>query len=97
MTGKFEWCDVTKIVFIVLALMFFMSMCRKWNRDFEEEFKLFPYSDTEYICSKNCCATEWKKDNVVNDGVDGTKYQASNLNCNDGSRDTGCICFPKQA
>jgi len=105
-----RWCDITKFIMIVIGIMFLLGLCRKWSNDYEEEFfpynniyksqagqiKLFPDSDKSFFCSKNCCATEWRSDmNIVNDGVDPEKYQASNLNCNDGVQDTGCICLPK--
>jgi hypothetical protein len=82
---------------ITFGLLFFMGLCKKWSNDYNEEFKLFPDDDREFVCSKNCCATEWKGDNnTVIDGVDYKKYQATNLNCSDGVRDVGCICLPKQ-
>jgi hypothetical protein len=90
-----QWCDISKIILIVFAFIFFMTLCAKWNKDYEEEFKIFPYSDKEFICSKNCCGSYWKDGLIVNDGVDPEKYQASNLNCSDGAKDVGCICVPK--
>lgn len=89
-----QLCDIAKIILIVFAVIFLFNMCRKWC-GWSEEFKLFPESDKEFICSKNCCSTEWRDTNIVNDGVDPNKYQASNINCSDGAKDVGCICFPK--
>ena len=98
MAVTLQWCDISKLLLIVMGFVFFMSLCRKWSNDYAEEFKLFPSngdSDKSFVCSKNCCATEWRDSNIVNDGVDPNSYTATNLNCSDGSRDTGCICMPK--
>lgn len=64
-----------------------------------EKFKLGGEDSKELICSKKCCSTTWRspveiKDNRINDKDIGTKYTSSNINCNDGIRDTGCICVP---
>jgi hypothetical protein len=91
------WCDIAKIILIVFAILTFIGLCKKWSYDYDEEFRLLPDSDKEFLCSKNCCATEWRDTNIVNDGVDPKKYQATNINCSDGSHDTGCICVPKSS
>ena len=88
-----QGCDVTMLILILLGLFIFFNLYLKWSYDYDEEFKLF--GDKEFVCSKNCCFTGWKNDVEVNDGVDGSKYTASNLTCNDGNRNTGCVCFPK--
>lgn len=52
-------------------------------------------------CSKNCCATQWpvpidlaERSGVKKSDVGfGKKYTASNLTCNNGVRDTGCVCL----
>lgn len=52
-------------------------------------------------CSKNCCATQWpvpidlaERSGVKKSDVGpGKKYKASNLTCNNGVRDTGCVCL----
>lgn len=50
------------------------------------------------ICSQKCCFTGWKTDvqltdNNVKDSDVGTKYFTSNINCNNGVQDTGCLCI----
>lgn len=64
-----------------------------------ENFKMFQESEKNLICSKKCCSTTWPtpiniNDKRINDTDIGTKYQASNINCNDGINDTGCVCVP---
>lgn len=64
-----------------------------------EGFKLFFGSDKELICSKKCCTTEWPasvriQDDRVPDADLGTKLLPSNINCNDGIKNTGCVCVP---
>jgi hypothetical protein len=52
-------------------------------------------------CSKNCCATQWpvpidftERSGVKKSDVGyGKKYTASNLTCNNGVRNTGCVCL----
>lgn len=52
-------------------------------------------------CSKNCCATQWPTpvDVTERSGVNmkdvgpGRKFTASNLTCNNGVKDTGCVCL----
>lgn len=91
-----EGCDMKMILIGFLAILLFYVIYTQYNGSYnDEEFKLTPFGTTELICSKNCCATEWDTGLVVNDGVDKNKYNATNINCNDGVRSTGCICMPK--
>ena len=53
------------------------------------------------VCSKQCCATGWpvpinlKERSGVNQSDVGTKYSTSNLTCNNGVMNTGCVCLTK--
>ena len=49
------------------------------------------------ICSKKCCSTQWPNttNNSIDPNIDMNKYLPTNLNCNDGIHDTGCICKKK--
>ena len=65
-------------------------------------------NDKYPICSKKCCSTQWKV-NLDSDIIDNTLIEKenkaisdsnlfaeslpSNLNCNNGVNDTGCVCF----
>ena len=76
------------VLFIIIALI---SIFRK-KESFNNSYNLG-------VCSKNCCATQWKtpinvteKSNVDIKDI-GTKYYTSNLTCNNGKIDTGCVCL----
>lgn len=51
------------------------------------------------VCSKNCCATQWQvpinltENSGVTKEMVGSKYFTSNLTCNNGTVDTGCVCL----
>ena len=51
------------------------------------------------VCSKNCCATQWPvpidltEDSKVKLNEVGTKYFTSNMTCNNGVTNTGCVCL----
>ena len=50
------------------------------------------------VCSKNCCSTQWPisdKIQVKDQKIDMDEYLPTNLNCNNGINDTGCICKKK--
>jgi hypothetical protein len=56
-------------------------------------------------CSKNCCATQWTVpiDLTERSGVNkrdvgkGRKFRASNLTCNNGVINTGCLCLTAES
>jgi hypothetical protein len=60
-----------------------------------------PYSKSYNLgyCSKNCCATQWPvpinltENSRINPRLIGKKYFRSNLTCNNGVIDTGCVCL----
>lgn len=84
------------IVLFVIALWAIKKICNN-----VEHFKIYSSSNKDLICSKKCCSTEWPtpityQDNSVNYmdiGYD-KKFRTSNINCNDGKQNTGCICVP---
>jgi hypothetical protein len=56
------------------------------------------YDMEKIICSKNCCSTQWPTSiatNIKDPKIDMNEYLPTNLNCNDGIHDTGCICQKK--
>jgi hypothetical protein len=74
------------IIFIIIILCIIINII--YN---QENFNI------DYICSKNCCYSGWPNNVIINDGlIDiqdiGKKYITTNLNCNNGINNTGCIC-----
>jgi hypothetical protein len=56
------------------------------------------YNMDKIICSKNCCSTQWPTSistRIKDPKIDMNEYLPTNLNCNDGINDTGCICKKK--
>ena len=55
------------------------------------------------ICSKNCCATQWNipinltENSKVNPADIGKKYFTSNITCNNGILNTGCLCLTPES
>lgn len=55
------------------------------------------------VCSKNCCATQWPtsinvgEKSKVNANEVGKKYFTSNITCNNGITNTGCVCLTKES
>jgi len=51
------------------------------------------------VCSKNCCTTQWPvpidltEDSNVKLNEVGTKYFTTNMTCNNGVTNTGCVCL----
>jgi len=55
------------------------------------------------VCSKNCCTTQWpvpidltENSNVKLNDI-GTKYITSNMTCNNGVTNTGCVCLTNES
>jgi hypothetical protein len=55
------------------------------------------------VCSKNCCATQWpltinltERSKVKSTDI-GKKYYTSNLTCNNGIINTGCLCLTDES
>ena len=55
------------------------------------------------VCSKNCCATQWPvpidvtENSNVRRGQLNKRYRTSNLTCNNGVMNTGCVCLTKES
>ena len=50
------------------------------------------------VCSKDCCSTQWpisEKIQLKDPKINMEEYLPTNLNCNNGINDTGCICKKK--
>jgi len=50
------------------------------------------------VCSKDCCSTQWPisdKIHVKDPKINMEEYLPTNLNCNNGIYDTGCVCEKK--
>ncbi len=56
------------------------------------------YNMEKIVCSKSCCSTQWPTPDttqVKDTKIDMNEYLPTNLNCNDGIHDTGCVCKKK--
>ena len=55
------------------------------------------------ICSRNCCATQWyvpnsiREQNDINPDNYNSDLIRSNMTCNDGIKNAGCICLTKES
>ena len=55
------------------------------------------------VCSQNCCATQWTvpinltKNSKIHPNLIGKKYFTSNLTCNNGVNNTGCVCLTSKS
>lgn len=83
------------LILIVVGILLFWYYSKQSD---SEKFKLHPEQE-DLICSKKCCHIGWEAavkidDDRIKDGEMGTKYNSSNINCNDGVYNTGCICLP---
>lgn len=83
------------IIWVVIIIIFLiMTLITLYNNKekFNNSYKLG-------VCSKNCCATQWntpvnvKEKSRVDLKDIGKKYSTSNLTCNNGIIDTGCVCL----
>ena len=74
-------------IIIIILLIFLIYYYYQNNIEF--------YTYSMGICSQNCCSTQWKipDDMIVKDNVDLTKYKTSNMTCNNGISNTGCVCL----
>jgi hypothetical protein len=80
-----------------------------YNNNIEEFYNNNNYFDLKYdtptghgmekmVCSKSCCSTQWPTSvstQIKDPKIDMNEYLPTNLNCNDGINDTGCICKKK--
>ena len=74
-------------------------------KPFERSINKSSFNQTESytlgVCSKNCCSTQWKTPIDVTErskvkSIDvgpGKTYLTSNMTCNNGIIDTGCVCI----
>ena len=46
------------------------------------------------ICSKKCCP-DYYNNNIKDSRVNKNKYLTTSFSCNDGIRDSGCVCLNK--
>jgi hypothetical protein len=56
------------------------------------------YNMEKMVCSKSCCSTQWPTSGPTqtkDPKIDMNEYLPTNINCNDGIHDTGCICKKK--
>ncbi len=55
------------------------------------------------VCSKNCCATQWQvpidvtEKSKIKQGDIGSNLIRSNLTCNNGITNSGCVCLTKES
>lgn len=80
---------VIVIISIILLLVYF------------KQIELFTSSYNLGVCSKNCCSTQWPIpiDVTEDSGIsikDAQKYLTSNITCNNGVTNTGCVCLTEQ-
>lgn len=101
-------CFIILLVLLLLLYYYFNTyQCSNNQKNYSEEFynNFFdlkndtPMTNNEQIiCSKDCCSTQWPiSENIyVKDKkIDMNEYLPTNLNCNNGIYDTGCICKKK--
>jgi len=77
------------MVILIIILIIIIIIMNLYNNN--ENFNI------DYICSKKCCFSGWPNSIIINDNIVdindiGKKYKTTNLNCNNGINDTGCIC-----
>ena len=91
-----------------LILILFVSLCLICNFLYKNRSSEFfnNKKDISYnlgICSKDCCSTQWPV--PINQTAKSTmrskyiksKYITSNLTCNNGIKDTDCVCLTKES
>lgn len=84
------------VVIIIFTILSFITMYKNKELFDNKKYKLG-------LCSKNCCSTQWNTPINVreNSKVDlkdvGKKYATSNLTCNNGIINTGCVCLDKKS
>ena len=95
-------CYFIILIIIFYLLFYYCNYTYECNKSDEEFFDLkydtpIGYNMEKIICSKKCCSTDWPNttNNSIDPKIDMNKYLPTNLNCNDGIHDTGCICKKK--
>lgn len=100
-----------KIIYFILILLIIYIIYNNNNINYDEDEneneneEIEDFDDKKYIfpmekivCSKKCCSTQWptsKNTQIIDSRINENDYLPTNLNCNDGINDTGCICQPK--
>ena len=97
------------LILIVCLCLIFKTMYKQRKNEFfnNKKYKTKKTNlDPSYnlgVCSKNCCATQWEvpidltERSKVNIKDIGKKYFRSNLTCNNGILNTGCVCLTKES
>jgi len=90
------------ISLILLSLIYIIISHFNKKKEYFKNNKTYTFDDESYnlgVCSKQCCATQWpvpinltEKSKITHDMV-GKKYYTSNLTCNNGVINTGCVCL----
>ena len=85
-----------KIILAFIIIVIFIYLYKKIKR-----FESFSYNLG--VCSKNCCSTQWQVPENIRekDKIDpneyNSKYTTSNMTCNDGIKNTGCVCLTEES
>jgi hypothetical protein len=92
------------ILLVILYLLYYYVNTCGYTEEFYNDNK-YSKIDTpsvfnmeKMVCSKSCCSTQWPTSGstqVKDPKIDMNEYLPTNLNCNDGINDTGCICKKK--
>jgi hypothetical protein len=104
------FCFCILLVILYLLFYYYFTRYGCSNDNTEEFINNIPeYYDLKYdtpmgydmekiVCSKSCCSTQWptsESTQIKDPKIDMNEYLPTNLNCNDGIHDTGCICKKK--
>jgi hypothetical protein len=88
------------IISIILSILLIINICYN-NYEYFDILK--NKNNKDAVCSKNCCTTQWntnidvtEKSNISVDEVI-KNYNKTNLTCNNGITNTGCVCISKDA
>jgi hypothetical protein len=93
------------ILLVILCLLYYYYVnTYEYTEEFNKNYfdlkydTPMDYNMEKMVCSKSCCSTQWPTSGStqVNDPkIDMNEYLTTNINCNDGIHDTGCICKKK--
>jgi uncharacterized membrane protein len=92
-----------KLIIILIIILFFLFIVNICYNNYEYFDILKNKTNKNAVCSKNCCSTQWttnidvtEKSNITVDEVN-NNYNKTNLTCNNGITNTGCVCISKEA
>ena len=101
-------CFIILLIILLLLFCYFNSYeCNSNNYsedfynnyfDLKDDIPMNISNIENIVCSKDCCSTQWPisgKIHVKDKKIDMNEYLPTNLNCNNGINDTGCICKKK--